>query len=155
MALRAEEIGLGAHCVRVLAAEGDPAAMMATPAELESTLQALAKRAVVEHGAEAIVIDGGPLGRVAKALSGKVGQSRLPTSSAHTQRAARRIIDPRSGDVWIWPAEQATHAEGAERLWVPTTRSLGRATYSSCSPLGDLTFLKRCILVKVCYPHPS
>ena len=73
MALRAEEIGLGAHCVCVLATEGDPAAMMATPAELESALQALAERAVVEHGAEAIVIGGGPLGRVAKALSGKVG----------------------------------------------------------------------------------
>jgi Asp/Glu/hydantoin racemase len=71
MALRAEEIGLGAHCVCVLATEGDPAAMMATPAELESALQALAERAVVEHGAEAIVIGGGPLGRVAKALSGK------------------------------------------------------------------------------------
>jgi allantoin racemase len=73
MALRAEEIGLGAHCVGVLATEGDPVALMATPVELESALQALAKRAVAEHGAQAIVIGGGPLGRVAKALSGKVG----------------------------------------------------------------------------------
>ena len=73
MALRAEEIGLGAHCVCVLATEGDPAALMATPAELESALQALAEQAVIQHGAEAIVIGGGPLGRVAKALSGKVG----------------------------------------------------------------------------------
>ena len=73
MALRAEEIGLGAHCVCVLATEGDPVALMATPVELESALQALAHQAVAEHGAEVIVIGGGPLGRVAKALSGKVG----------------------------------------------------------------------------------
>jgi allantoin racemase len=73
MALRAEEIGLGEHCVSVLATKGDPVALMATPLELESALQALAAQAVAEHGAEAIVIGGGPLGRVAKALSGKVG----------------------------------------------------------------------------------
>jgi len=73
MALRAEEIGLGAHCVCVLATEGDPVALMATPVELESALQALAEQAVAKHGAEAIIIGGGPLGRVAKGLSGKVG----------------------------------------------------------------------------------
>ena len=73
MALRADEIGLGEHCVCVLATEGEPVALMATPLELESALQALAEQAVTEHGAEAIVIGGGPLGRVAKALSGKVG----------------------------------------------------------------------------------
>ena len=71
MALRAEQIGLGAHCVGVLATEGDAIAL-ATPVELESALQVLAQQAVTEHGAEAIVIGGGPLGRVAKALSGKV-----------------------------------------------------------------------------------
>jgi allantoin racemase len=73
MVLRAEEIGLGAHCVCVLATEGDPVALMATPVELESALQALAVQAVAEHGAEVIIIGGGPLGRVAKTLSGKVG----------------------------------------------------------------------------------
>jgi Asp/Glu/hydantoin racemase len=73
MALRAEEIGLGAHCVCVLATEGDPVALMATPVELESALQGLAEQAVAKHGAEAIIIGGGPLGRVAKGLSGKVG----------------------------------------------------------------------------------
>jgi allantoin racemase len=73
MALRAEEIGLGTHCVCVLATEGDPVALMATPVELESALQGLAEQAVAKHGAEAIIIGGGPLGRVAKGLSGKVG----------------------------------------------------------------------------------
>ena len=72
MASRAQEIGLQGHCVGVLATGGDPAALMATPVELESALQALAEQAVTRHGAEAIVIGGGPLGRVAKALSGKV-----------------------------------------------------------------------------------
>ena len=69
MALRAEEIGLGANCVGVLATEGDAIALMATPVELESALQVLAQQAVTELGAEAIVIGGGPLGRVAKAPS--------------------------------------------------------------------------------------
>jgi len=73
MALRAQEIGLGARCVCVLATEGDPVALMATPVELESALQALAEQAIADHGAEVIIIGGGPLGRVAKALSGKVG----------------------------------------------------------------------------------
>jgi Asp/Glu/hydantoin racemase len=73
MARRAEEVGLATHCVGVLATEGDPAALMAAPAELESGLLALAKRAVAELGAQAIVIGGGPLGRTAIALRGKVG----------------------------------------------------------------------------------
>jgi Asp/Glu/hydantoin racemase len=73
MAQRAEEVGLGTHCVGVLATKGDPVALMAAPAELERGLLALAKRAVAELGAQAIVIGGGPLGRSAIALRGKVG----------------------------------------------------------------------------------
>jgi Asp/Glu/hydantoin racemase len=73
MALRAQDIGLGAHCVCVLATAGDPVALMAKPGKLERALKALAEQAIRQHGAEAIVIGGGPLGRVAKALSGKVG----------------------------------------------------------------------------------
>jgi allantoin racemase len=72
MASRAADIGLGAHCVCVLATDGDPVALMATPVELERALKVLAEQAVAEHGAEAIVIGGGPLGRVAKALISKV-----------------------------------------------------------------------------------
>ena len=44
-------------------------------------------------------------------------------SSRH--RALRMIIDPRTGDRWLWPAEQATHAEGARRLSVPYDRPPG------------------------------
>jgi hypothetical protein len=34
-------------------------------------------------------------------------------------KAVRHITDPRNGDKWYWPAEQATHAWGAEHLGVP------------------------------------
>lgn len=37
-------------------------------------------------------------------------------------KAVRRIADPRSGDIWYWKAELATHAEGAEKLGVPYDR---------------------------------
>lgn len=40
-------------------------------------------------------------------------------------RAARRIVDNRNGDVWVWPAEQATHAQGANELGVPYDRPPG------------------------------
>jgi allantoin racemase len=73
MAGRAEDIGLGAQCVGVLATEGDPAALMARPAALEDALRVVAERAVAELGAEAIIVGGGPLGRLAQALRGKVG----------------------------------------------------------------------------------
>jgi len=39
--------------------------------------------------------------------------------------AARRIIDPTTGDAWYWPAEQATHAEGAAKLGIPYDRPPG------------------------------
>ncbi|MEC9344617.1 MAG: hypothetical protein VYB54_00215 [Pseudomonadota bacterium] len=41
---------------------------------------------------------------------------RLIASSSF--RAARRIVDLTSGDRWYWPAEQATHAEGARMLGI-------------------------------------
>jgi hypothetical protein len=44
-------------------------------------------------------------------------------SSRH--RALRLIVDPSTGDRWLWPAEQATHAEGARRLAVAYDRPPG------------------------------
>jgi hypothetical protein len=46
--------------------------------------------------------------------------------------ACRRICDPRSGDFWYWPFEQATHAEGASVLGVPYDRKPGE---------GDVIFI--------------
>jgi hypothetical protein len=43
-------------------------------------------------------------------------------------QAARQIIDPRNGDVWVWPAEQGTHAEGAAHLGVPYDKPPGTGT---------------------------
>ena len=73
MARRAEEIGLGTRCVGVLASEDDPVALMARPAALEDALHVLALRAVRDLGADAIIVGGGPLGRVAKALRCRCG----------------------------------------------------------------------------------
>jgi hypothetical protein len=44
-------------------------------------------------------------------------------SSKH--KAARRLEDQRNGDVWVWPAEDATHAEAAVKLGVPYDRKPG------------------------------
>ena len=38
-------------------------------------------------------------------------------------RKVRRILDPVTLEYWYWPAEQATHAEAAERLGI--TGALG------------------------------
>jgi len=43
--------------------------------------------------------------------------------SAHG--AVRRITDPRTGDIWYWPAEQGSNAEGASFLGVPYDRPPG------------------------------
>ena len=40
-------------------------------------------------------------------------------------KAARRITDPRTGDLWYWKAELGTHAEGAKALKVPYDKRPG------------------------------
>jgi Asp/Glu/hydantoin racemase len=65
---RAETLGLGPHCAAVLATDGDAAALTRSPGDLEASLRKLAVQAVEMHGAEAIVVGSGPLGRVARAL---------------------------------------------------------------------------------------
>lgn len=44
-------------------------------------------------------------------------------SSKH--QAARKIADEETGNSWFWPAEQATHAEGAKLLGVKYDRPPG------------------------------
>lgn len=44
---------------------------------------------------------------------------------ASSHRAARRIIDPRTGDQWYWDAALATHAEGAAQLGIPYDKPPG------------------------------
>ena len=38
--------------------------------------------------------------------------------TASQERAARRITDPRNGDVYVWDAAEGTHREGADQLGV-------------------------------------
>jgi allantoin racemase len=69
---RAEQVGVSHLCVGVLATGGDPAVLMAAPRELERALHTLAERAAVDLGAQAIIVGGGPLARVARALRGRL-----------------------------------------------------------------------------------
>jgi hypothetical protein len=55
---------------------------------------------------------------------------RLINSSSH--KAARRLVDEDTGDVWYWPAEVGTHREGADALNI---------TYSRPPGLGDIVTL--------------
>jgi hypothetical protein len=47
----------------------------------------------------------------------------LIATSKH--RAARRIVDERTGDAWYWPAELGTHREGADALQLAYARPPG------------------------------
>ncbi len=40
-------------------------------------------------------------------------------------KAARRITDPRNGDVYVWDFAEGTHREGADLLGVPYDRLPG------------------------------
>lgn len=40
-------------------------------------------------------------------------------------KAVRRITDSRNGDVYIWPADLGTHAEGARHLNIPYDKKPG------------------------------
>ncbi len=64
---RADALGLGAVLTGVRCTPGDPVALMADPDRLRSALAA-AVRGCIEDGAEAVIIGGGPLGRVAAEL---------------------------------------------------------------------------------------
>jgi len=65
---RAVQLGLGAFCIDPLATQGDAAALMRSPNDLNRGLRELALRAVDELGAQAVIVGGGPLGRAARSL---------------------------------------------------------------------------------------
>lgn len=48
---------------------------------------------------------------------------KLITTSKY--KAARRIVDEKTGDVWYWPAELGTHREGADALGLAYSRPRG------------------------------
>jgi hypothetical protein len=45
--------------------------------------------------------------------------------AASKHAAARRIVDVDTGDVWVWPFEQATHLEGAAQIGAKYIRPPG------------------------------
>jgi Asp/Glu/hydantoin racemase len=65
---RAAQLGLGALCIDPLTTQGDAAALMRSPNDLTRCLRELAVRAVNELGAQAVIVGGGPLGRVASSF---------------------------------------------------------------------------------------
>ncbi|GGG42815.1 aspartate/glutamate racemase family protein [Chelatococcus composti] len=66
---RAAALGYGAQFRGTRLTEGDPTELTAAPARLEAALAAAVDAAVEEDGAEAVIIGGGPLARVAKLLT--------------------------------------------------------------------------------------
>src|SRR5262249_3963477 len=65
---RAAQLGFGALLIDTLTTQGDAAARMRSPSDLAHSLRELALRAVDELGAQAIIVGGGPLSRVARSL---------------------------------------------------------------------------------------
>lgn len=68
---RAAHLGLGDRLASVRTTVDDPALLMADEAALRAALAALIDLAVIEDGAEAIIIGGGPLAVVARALAAR------------------------------------------------------------------------------------
>jgi allantoin racemase len=65
---RVVEYGHAARHAGTFLTEGAAAALMADPAQLKAALEATARHALAQTGAEAIIIGGGPLAAVAEAL---------------------------------------------------------------------------------------
>ena len=83
----AQRYGLGPQCVGVRVTPGDPRVLMADPLELELALLSACERAVGDDDAQAIVIGGGPLAVVARALA-----NRLPVPVIEPVPAAVRMV---------------------------------------------------------------
>jgi len=72
IAQRAAELGLAAFCVGVLTTDADAALLLRSTRELECRLHELAARAINALGAQAVIVGGGPLGRLARGLGRKL-----------------------------------------------------------------------------------
>ena len=67
----AAALGLAGDYAGIWLTPGDPQALVATPALLESALEAAVLACVAEGAAQAVIIGGGPLSAAATALSGR------------------------------------------------------------------------------------
>lgn len=71
---------------------GDADATMADPVKLARALLAACRLAVIEDGAEAVVIGGGPLALAARAIAGDVGVPLIEPVPAGARLVARRVV---------------------------------------------------------------
>ncbi len=83
----AERYGLRSQCVGVRVTPGDPRVLMADPLALEQALLRVCELAVGDDDAQAIVIGGGPLAVVGRALA-----HRLPVPVIEPVPAAVRLV---------------------------------------------------------------
>lgn len=65
----ADRYKLGSQCRSVRITKGDPIELMSDPMQLEAEMLLACRQAIYDDGAEAIVIGGGPLASVARALA--------------------------------------------------------------------------------------
>ena len=74
----------------VVLTEGDPVRVMADPDRLTEALHAACRRAIDDHGADAIVIGGGPLARAARTLAALLSCPVIEPVPAAVRLAIRR-----------------------------------------------------------------
>ncbi|SFL01437.1 aspartate/glutamate racemase family protein [Falsiroseomonas stagni] len=91
---RVAEYGHGARHAGTFLTPGDAATLMTDPARLEAALEETARRALVETGADAIIIGGGPLAAVAEALRPRFAVPIIEPVPAAVRLALSRAITP-------------------------------------------------------------
>ncbi len=91
---RVAEYGHAARHAGTFLTEGPAAALMADPARLEAALEATARRALAETGAEAIIIGGGPLAAVAEVLRPRFPVPIIEPVPAAVRLALKRAAIP-------------------------------------------------------------
>ena len=83
--------GRSAQLAAVRSTPGDAEVLMASSERLAEALLALCRRTVREDGAEVIVIGGGPLAPVARAIAGEVGVPLVEPVRAGSRLAVKRM----------------------------------------------------------------
>jgi Asp/Glu/hydantoin racemase len=97
--LTAERYGLRSQCVGVRVTPGDPRVLMADPVALELALLRACERAVQEDGAQAMVIGGGPLAVVGRALAHRLPVPVIEPVPAAVRLVMARVVSCRVGKV--------------------------------------------------------
>ncbi len=91
---RVAEYGHAARHAGTFLTQGAAAALMADPAALEAALEATARHALAQTGAEAIIIGGGPLAAVAEKLRPRFAVPIIEPVPAAVRLALSRAITP-------------------------------------------------------------